>query len=185
MAGTIVAFSSSQETWTVYVERLEQYFTANKIEDADQQRAILLSICGPATYQLICNLVSPKKPTAFKIEDLITIVQKHHDPKPSMIVQRFRFSGRNCHTGELVTAYVAELRQLAEHCQYATNLNNMLQDRLVCGVEDSRIQRQLLAEPELTFDKAFEIAMASESAEKDVKDLQSPVPVNDLKTHGT
>ena len=27
--------------------------------------------------------------------------------------------------------------------------------------------------------------MASESAEKNVKDLQSPVPVNKLKTHGT
>ena len=61
----------------------------------------------------------------------------------------------------------------------------MLRDRLVCGVEDSRIQRRLLAEPELTFDKAFEIAMASESAEKNVKDLQSPVPVNKLKSHGT
>ena len=183
--GTIAAFSSSQETWTVYVERLEQYFAANKIEDVDQQRAILLSVCGPATYRFIRNLVSPKKPTELKIKDLITIAQKHHDPKPSMIVQRFQFNGHNRCTGESVAAYVAELRQFAEHCQYATTLNNMLRDSLVCGVEDSRIQRRLLAEPELTFDKAFEIAMASESAEKNVKDLQSPVPVNKLKTHGT
>lgn len=191
--GTIAAFSSSQETWTVYVERLQQYFAANKIEDADQQRAILLSVCGPATYRLIRNLVSPKKPTELKIMDLITIVQKHHDPKPSMIVQRFRFNGRNRRTGESVAAYVAELRQLAEHCEYGTTLNDMLRDRLVCGVEDSRIQRRLLAEPGLTFDKAFEIAMASESAEKNVKDLQSnpssnayaPAPVNKLNTSNT
>ena len=33
--GTIAAFFSSQETWTVYVECLEQYFAANKIEDPD------------------------------------------------------------------------------------------------------------------------------------------------------
>ena len=169
----------------MYVECLEQYFAANKIEDADQQRAILLSVCGPATYRLIRNLVSPKKPTELKIADFITIVQKHHDPKPSMIVQRFRFNGCNRRTGESVAAYVAELHQLAEHCQYATILNDMLRDRLIWGVEDSRIQRRLLAEPELTFDKAFEIAMASESAEKNVKDLQSPVPVNKLKTHST
>ena len=50
--GTIAAFSNLQETWTVYIEHLQQYFAANKIEDADQQRAILLSICGPATYRL-------------------------------------------------------------------------------------------------------------------------------------
>ena len=73
--GTIAAFSSSQETWTVFIERLEQYFEANKIEDTKQQRVILLSVCGPATYRLIRNLVSPKKPTKLKIEDLITVVQ--------------------------------------------------------------------------------------------------------------
>ena len=186
--GTIAAFSSSQETWTVYVERLEQYFAANKIENADQQRAILLSVCGPATYRLIRNLVSPKKPTEFKIDELIDIVRKHHDPKPSAIVQRFRFNSRNRHTGESIAAYVAQLRQPAEHCEYGTTLNDMLRDRLVCGVDDLRIQRRLLAEPQLTFDKAFEIATASESAEKNVKDLQSGAqlsdsPVNKLSTH--
>ena len=41
--GSFSEFSSSQETWTAYVQRLEQYLAANKIEDADQQRAILLS----------------------------------------------------------------------------------------------------------------------------------------------
>ena len=165
-----------------------QYFAANKIENADQQRAILLSVCGPATYRLIRNLVSPKKPTEFKIDELIDIVRKHHDPKPSAIVQRFRFNSRNRHTGESIAAYVAQLRQLAEHCEYGTTLNDMLRDRLVCGVDDLRIQRHLLAEPQLTFDKAFEIAMASESAEKNVKDLQSGAqlsdsPVNKLSTH--
>ena len=68
--GTIAAFSSLQETWTVYAEHLEQYFAASKIENADQQRVILLSVCGPATYRLIQNLVSPKKPTGFKIDEL-------------------------------------------------------------------------------------------------------------------
>ena len=47
---------------TAYVERLVQYLAANKIEEPDQQRAVLLSVCGPATYRLIRNLVSPKKP---------------------------------------------------------------------------------------------------------------------------
>lgn len=48
--GTIKEFSCAQESWTVYVECLEQYLAANRIEDADQQRAVLLSVCGPAVY---------------------------------------------------------------------------------------------------------------------------------------
>ena len=37
LAANIAEFSSSQESWTAYVERLVQYLAANKIEDADQQ----------------------------------------------------------------------------------------------------------------------------------------------------
>ena len=40
----------------------------------------------------------------------------------------------------------------------------MLCDILVCGIENSRIQRRLLAEPNLTLDKAVEISLAMESA---------------------
>ena len=75
--GSFSEFSSSQETWTAYVERLEQYLAANKIEDADQQKAILLSVCGSATYRLICSLVSPKKPAEFKFKEITETVQKH------------------------------------------------------------------------------------------------------------
>ena len=38
----------------------------------------------------------------------------------------------------------------------------MLCDRLVCGVKEPKIQRRLLAEPTLSFDKAFELALASD-----------------------
>ena len=63
----------------------------------------------------------------------------YHDLKPSAIVQRFCFNSRNRHTGESIAAYVAQLCQLAEHCEYSTTLNDMLCDRLVCGIEDFRI----------------------------------------------
>ena len=57
--GAIAAFDSTKESWTNYVERLSFYFIANDIaEDADGKRkAILLSVCGHETYQLIRNLV--------------------------------------------------------------------------------------------------------------------------------
>ena len=158
--GTISEFSNTQETWYSYIECLEQYLAANKVETS--KRAILLSVFGPATYRLIHNLVSPKKPTELKFQDLVT---KHHDPRPSVIVQRYRFNTRNRRGGESIPTYVAEFRHLSEHCNFGTSLNEMLHDQIACGIEDTKIQRRLLAEPELTFDKAFELAQASESAQ--------------------
>ena len=42
---------------------------------AIQERAILLSSCGAATYQLIRNLVSPKKPTDKSFNEIVDLVQ--------------------------------------------------------------------------------------------------------------
>ena len=51
----------------------------------------------------------------------------------------------------------------------------MLRDRLVCGINHPAIQKTLLAEKDLTLDKALDIARALESAEKGTKDLKVEV----------
>ena len=53
---------------------------------------------------------------------------------------------------------MASLRQLSEFCEFGDTLEAMLRDCSVCGVNDDRIQRRLLAEPELTFGKALQLA---------------------------
>ena len=47
----------------------------------------------------------------------------------------------------------------------------MLRDRLVCGINDVRIQRRLLSEPELTYKRAFDLAQAMETAERNAQSL--------------
>ena len=48
----------------------------------------------------------------------------------------------------------------------------MLRDRIVCGINDVRIQRRLLAEPGLSLAKALELALALETADKDALTLK-------------
>ena len=75
-----------------------------------------------------------------------------------------------------MATFVAELRRLTKYCDFGITLEDMLRDRLVCGVNDDRIQRRLLSELNLTFARAFELAQALESAEKHAKDLQQKQP---------
>ena len=66
-------------------------------------------------------------------------------------MQRFRFNSRTRKPGELVATYIAELRTLAEYCNFGDTLEKMLRDRLVTGIHDDGIQKKLLAEPKLTY----------------------------------
>ena len=99
------------------------------------------------------------------------MLDKHYDPAPSPIVQRFTFNTRLRRSDESIAEFVAELKSIARHCKLGNVLNDMLRDRLVCGVNDTRIQRSLLQEPNLTYEKALEIAQGIEAAAKNAQQL--------------
>ena len=65
---------------------------------------------------------------------------------------------------ESVSSYVAELRSLAVFCKFGATLEVMLRDRLVCEINNEGIQNKLLAEADLTFGKALDIARILEVA---------------------
>ena len=98
-------------------------------------------------------------------------LENHFSPKLSVIVERFKFHNRSRLEGEKVAEFVAGLRRLSEHCQFGATLEDMLRDRLVCGISDDRIQRRLLAKREFSFEKVVEIATATEMALKNLIDL--------------
>ena len=103
-------------------------------------------------------------------------------------MERFKFHSRNRKEDEGVAMYVAVLLKLSEHCNYGETLPEMLRDRLVCGINNEKIQRRLLAEPDLTLKKAEEIALAMELASKHVVDIQStettPSKVHQINSAG-
>ena len=172
--GHMGEFNNQLEDWRSYTERLQNYFIANDIKSEAKQRAILLSVCGPRTYKLIRSLLSPQEPKDVSFADIVKQMTDHYQPKPSIIVQRFKFHSRSRKQGESVATYIAELKRLAEDCEFGEFLKQMLRDRIVCGINDPRIQRRLLAERELTYQSAFELAQSMETADQNTNDLQAP-----------
>ena len=129
--------------------------------------------CGNKTYALFKNLVAPNKPKDMTFEDLIKIMKEHVHPKPSVIMERFKFYKRDREPAESIATYIAELKKLSRECDFKTTLQDMLRDRLVCGVRNDKIQQRLLSEATLTFDDAVKLATAVERAQHDLKDLNS------------
>ena len=60
----------------------------------------------------------------------------------------------------------------------------MLRDLLVVGVDDDRIRRRLLSERRLKFPEAREIALAMESADRNVKDIAAHTPTDTPSQQG-
>ena len=120
---------------------VDTFFQANDIDDTEKKRAVLLSVVGPATYKLLRSLLAPVKPGEKNYGELVVTLSAHYSLPPSEIIQRFKFHSCFRNAGESVATYVAELRSLAEFCNFGQTLEAMLRDRIVCGINDDVIQR--------------------------------------------
>ena len=131
-------------------------------------------VIGPEPYKLLRSLISPVKPTDKTYEELVKKLTEHYSTTPSEVMQRFQFNSRSRRIGESVAAYLAELRRLAEHCNYGDTLDKMLRDRLVWGINDAGIQRKLLQENDpLTLAQALTVAQGAETADKNLKEMKA------------
>ena len=168
LVGNIGEFDPDKEEWSQYATRLRYFFVANGIKEEATQKAIFLTLVGPATFKTLRSLVSPASVDDSTYPQLTGELEEYYNPKPSEIEQRFKFNSRCRQPMESVATFVTELRALAKHCNYAAgSLDSLLRDRLVCGINDMQMQRRLLSEKEITFKTALEIALAMETAARD------------------
>lgn len=141
--GKVKEFNAEKDDWPQYEERLGHFLVANRITTAEKKHAVLLVVIGPATYRVLRNLISPKKPAEESYSDLVEVLSDHFNPVPSEIVQHFKFNSRVQKSGESVSMFVAELHAIAALCNFEGTLEGMLRDRIVCGINDSAIQKRL------------------------------------------
>ena len=125
--GSLSKFADSQENWMTYVERLEQYYTANDIA-ADAKERHEQYFCHHVVQQRtnLCNLLAPKKPAEAEYKDIVQALTTHYNPNPSQIAKCFKFNSRVRHHGESIAAFVTDLRRLTEHCGYGVQLDEMI-----------------------------------------------------------
>lgn len=93
-------------------------------------------------------------------------------PKVNTSVERNKFNSRIQVQGEPIDSYVKNLRELANNCAFGNFKDELMKDRIVCGVSDRRVKERLLREAELTLDKAIEIGRAAEIADLHIKYLK-------------
>ena len=163
-------------TRNVYVTILRQ----TKLQTQRNTPFYLQSL--PADFSVTTKLGAAEKLEDFSYDQLIEILTKHYDPAPSQIMQRYKFHTRERGPSESIANYVAELKSIGGLCGFQDTLPDMLRDRLVCGVNDGRIQRALLQEHNLTFERALEIAQSIEAAANDMQRLKIQ-PSQDQTVH--
>ena len=173
--GSLQEFNPDIEAFSAYIERTKAYFAVNDVP-TKKKVLVLISVIGAQNYSLLRSLTAPDLPQDSSFDELVALLTKHFEPQPLVIAQRFHFYRRNQAATESIAAYVAELRRLSTHCDFAEFLDSALRDRLVCGIRSESAQKRLLSEADLTLKKAMELAQGMEAADKNAKSLKESDP---------
>ncbi|XP_074032150.1 uncharacterized protein [Leptinotarsa decemlineata] len=154
--GKLEPFKFGESSFTTYIARIGQYFKANQVKD-EMKTAILITAVGDETFELMVENKS--------YEDLVKLVVNHLQPTPSEIAERYKFRQRKQEPSESIACYVAVPKKLSKNCNFGTNLETELRDQVVFGLKNDIIRQRLFQETNLTYVKAYDLAINLEAAE--------------------
>jgi len=132
----------------------------------------------PEAYLTLSNLLAPVKPKDTPFTDNGKALEKHYNPVPLEIAERFHFGTRYQRQDEFISDFIVALKKLSIHCNYGEFLNRALRDCFVCRLKNPKIQNKLLNTEDLSFEKACPIPKSMEMAEKNAQEF-CPVSASD------
>ena len=144
LVGAIGTFDPTTSKWSSYSERLHEYLVANGITDGWKKVAVLLSVVGGKTYDLLRDLFAPDMPNTKTYDELVKKLGDHLEPQPTVIAERYKLYQRQQKPEETVAEYMAALRRLASTCNFEQFFEQALRDRFVCGLANEKIKMELL-----------------------------------------
>ena len=185
--GLLCEFRAGVESIDEYKERFELYCLANAVPIGDEhvarRKAIFLTSVGASTYSLLRTSVRLRQPQDLELDDIIQQLRNHYEPKKIVIAERFRYYKRQQKEGETVAVFLSELRRLARHCEFGDK-SVALRDQFVCGLRVEALQQKVLAETDLTLEKAVRIAQAFESARQETARRHAQTRINNRPRDG-
>ncbi|XP_055997848.1 uncharacterized protein K02A2.6-like [Ostrea edulis] len=151
--------------------RLYLNIAMHERDEKDQCSAFLYTIGQDGRE--IYNTITISNNDKDKIEPLFTKFKEYCAPRENITVWRHRFHTRQQGKTETIDQYVTDLRVIAKNCKFGALEEDMLRDRIVCGVNSERVKERLLRDNKLTLESALSVCRASEESAIHLSDLHS------------
>jgi len=185
------AFDPNSEIWTDYLARFNTFLGANSVTP-DKEAQIFLTNQSPIIYKQLSDWSNQQTP---KLEinkvdmDVITnYMNEQYNPRRFIIRERHRFwSDMKRKPGETIQELAARIRHDASTCDFSSIKDvqdEALRTKLICSVGNEAVLKAIfkMKDEEVTFNKAIEIASATEEAAKVAKETAygTTTPVHQL-----
>ena len=170
------------EKWRKWIQTMELYLKLAMSGKSEKSKCEVFLYTVGKVGRDIFNTMSFTEDETDKLDILFMKFETYCKPKQNITVERYRFNMRVQESSKTIDQYVTELKLIAKNCVYGEIEDQLIRDRIVCGIKSETVKQRLLCAEDLTLDKAISIGRAEEQSKKDAQ-LLSEEPTSEA-VHG-
>ena len=152
------------KNWKIFRQRWESYVLLTSVDQQDlaKQKAIFINCLDDESLEAYNTLELTAEST---INEVLQAFEKFVLGECNETYERFIFNKRNQEAGERFELFYAHIQRLIKTCNFCNDCQkSILRDRIVLGVQDVGLQKDLLKVRNLTLEVAIDMCKASEKA---------------------
>ena len=129
------------DNWKKWKQVWDAYETVTKLTEKESRFrvATFITCIGADALEVHNGLPFRTEDEKQDINVVLDLWNSHCIGQTNVIYERYRFNNRKQEPHELIDAYATALRALAATCEFGTLKDEMIRDRLVCGIADNSI----------------------------------------------
>ena len=140
--------------------------------------AAFLTVIGDEALEVYNAFTWNSDEDKVKMDKVMERFEQYCEPHKNTIYERYLLFSRGQESGEPIDKYATVLRNMADSCEFQDLKDSLIRDRIVLGIVDNNVRERLLQVPDLTLNKALEIARATETTQRQLKQMQNLHEVN-------
>lgn len=161
---------SKPEQWKLWIKRFERYLSVSNLSGKSEREKIdvLCYVMGEKSEEILAQILPN-----MSIETTYEIVKgkfnEYFAPRRNVVFERYKFNSRIQQCGESADSFITALYTLAEACEFGNLKDDLIRDRIVIGIRDTRTSERLQLVSDLTVNKATEMARQAEIQSREGK----------------
>lgn len=163
-----------RSNWCKFKQLWDSYelITGLDKKNGDVRVATFITCIGLDALDIHNNLPYEREDDRKDMTKVLSLWSEYCVGKTNIIYERYQFN--NCVQGsDEFDVFVVKLRTLVKSCNYGSLENDLLRDRIVCGVTDVGLRKKLLQESGMTLDRCIQICKAHSATQAQMQAMSA------------
>ena len=137
-------------------------------KDKTVKIVILLLTVGEEALEVYNTLTVIPAGESATMAEVLKAFNDYCSPQKNVVFERHQFWSHTMSSGISVDRFITELRLKSKDCEFGRNENDMIRDKLVFSMNDTRLKERLLHDNALTLRRAIETCRSAELAKTQI-----------------